>query len=329
MDYLAIGEKGMTYMVVDYRRAADLFLKATKKAPTKNAKMRYYYYYLYTMILRELHFDATKSELKFLREKFLDNKGEPPHFRVSASFCLGVVLSTQGGRGLAGDAYREGLLVAQQMEKEEGHIMVYSDDGEFPASYFIGSHCRTIRNNLSILMGRGRLPGYRGAEKVRNDGTSMPIVGNFEKVSITPNNVCELSRNRVVERAEAVGGERCDHCAKSAQSLGLQRLQTCSRCQFMYYCSKECQTSAWMAGHKQACRKKNQIKTGDYMKLVRLVRNDGLNGELVRVLERQEGTDRTAVGSEEQQKSRQVEILSTGATMLVLTSNLKHIRPAR
>jgi len=43
------------------------------------------------------------------------------------------------------------------------------------------------------------------------------------------------------------------------------KLDCCSRCKMAYYCSKACQTKQWRAGHKQACRKKGEIRPGDVM----------------------------------------------------------------
>jgi hypothetical protein len=327
MEYQKIGLKGLA--AADrgaYRDAANLCLKAVKKAPIKIAKMRYYYFYMYTMILRELHFDATESELKFLQTKFLDSPLEPPHFRVSASLCLGVVRSSQGDRELAADAYREGILIGKHATPTEKAAMVYSDDGEFPASYFMESTCGTIANNLSILTGRGRVPGYTACAEVRNDGTPMPIVGAFEKVCLSQDNVGELMENKVLERVQKVGGEKCDCCGKSRQALGLAHLEVCSRCRFMFYCGKDCQKASWRAGHKKACRKPDQIEVGDYMKLAGLGSRRELNGEIVKVVE---SAGMTSTGGDKEPLRYKVELLSTRNTVSTSNENLKHIRPAK
>jgi hypothetical protein len=47
-------------------------------------------------------------------------------------------------------------------------------------------------------------------------------------------------------------GGFCAHCGTVA---GVQvRLHSCSACQAVQYCSKECQTAAWYGGHKEQCK---------------------------------------------------------------------------
>lgn len=53
-----------------------------------------------------------------------------------------------------------------------------------------------------------------------------------------------------------------------------------------YYCSRDCQREAWTnEGHKQCCRKPNQILPGDFMLLTGLQRRLDWNGHIVRVNE--------------------------------------------
>ena len=51
-----------------------------------------------------------------------------------------------------------------------------------------------------------------------------------------------------------------------------------------YYCSSECQTAQWKAGHKQHCRKPGEIKPGDYLKIQDIQSKPQLNGLVVQVL---------------------------------------------
>ena len=43
----------------------------------------------------------------------------------------------------------------------------------------------------------------------------------------------------------------CQHCRATEAMLG--DFKACSRCKAVHYCSKDCQTSDWKAGHKKAC----------------------------------------------------------------------------
>lgn len=68
---------------------------------------------MHSSILRELHFKASDSDIATLQNKFLENENEPPHFRVEAAFCLGVILSHALDREQAAEMYREGLNIAR------------------------------------------------------------------------------------------------------------------------------------------------------------------------------------------------------------------------
>lgn len=71
----------------------------------------------------------------------------------------------------------------------------------------------------------------------------------------------------LAERLWSIGGKSCDCCKKTLEELGVTTLDCCSRCLKAYYCSKSCARKQWRAGHKQACRKKGEIKPGDVMRL--------------------------------------------------------------
>ena len=116
----------------------------------------------------------------------------------------------------------------------------------------------------------------------------------------------------------SVGGDKCDVCSLTRATLG-RTLNCCSRCKLAYYCSKECQVSAWKNGHKQACRKPGQIKVGDIMKIARV--HPAADGQLVRIV----GTDPNRPG----RWMVQLLIVSQCPPSSYATENLVHIRPAK
>jgi MYND finger len=116
-----------------------------------------------------------------------------------------------------------------------------------------------------------------------------------------------------------VGGNKCDCCGKTLEELAVHRLDTCSRCKLVYYCSVACGTKAWKAGHKKHCRKKHEILKGDIMRLFNLTSKPQLNGQLVEVL----GPDPNADGRWQTKLS----VNSNGRTMSISTEKLRHIRP--
>ena len=44
----------------------------------------------------------------------------------------------------------------------------------------------------------------------------------------------------------------CESCAREREP-GERKFQRCSGCQFVHYCSRECQVSDWREGHKAMC----------------------------------------------------------------------------
>jgi hypothetical protein len=59
---------------------------------------------------------------------------------------------------------------------------------------------------------------------------------------------------------------RCDQCLKKKDNNN-NILQTCSRCQSVYYCDRSCQKSSWISHHKLLCPlyKKSKIEMDDEM----------------------------------------------------------------
>lgn len=78
-----------------------------------------------------------------------------------------------------------------------------------------------------------------------------------------PLNIVMREAKHILSNADgdAVDGPvHCAHCGK-AETAG-HRLERCSKCHLAFYCSRECQVSAWRDGHKLLC--------GDADKLLRL-----------------------------------------------------------
>lgn len=99
-------------------------------------------------------------------------------------------------------------------------------------------------------------------------------------------------------------------------------MKVCTRCQFAYYCSPDCQRAAWKIGHKQTCRKPSERKVGDQMYLKDLQKRGDLNGRLIWLVE-PDGEDRWAVRVCFSQSDEEEANFSVGS------DKLYHIRPAR
>lgn len=48
-------------------------------------------------------------------------------------------------------------------------------------------------------------------------------------------------------------GTHCAFCGR-VEDKGGPKMQFCSRCKCMYYCSRDCQAKHWKAGHKKTCK---------------------------------------------------------------------------
>jgi len=196
----------------DLRGACDKFLAATLAAPSVWSPHRFKCFMMHTMILRELHFKASESDIKTLRKKFLRNVNEPPHFRVQASFALGVLETNRGDRETAAEMYREGLIIAREASPEEKAKTVQSDDGPVPVALLIETDSKIIESNLSILSGTGPTMEKHPCEYKRDFGKkdAMPPIGDtialtsgvLEHSSFSEENVELLAR--LMERATMV-----------------------------------------------------------------------------------------------------------------------------
>lgn len=122
----------------------------------------------------------------------------------------------------------------------------------------------------------------------------------------------------LIERMGA-GGAKCDCCGEKAEKMESGELLQCSRCQQAYYCSVTCQKRQWKAGHKQACRKPDQVERGDIMLVKGIASKPELNRKLVKIIRAANGEGRWEVSFQ-----------GTNNNNISLSSkNLVHIRPAK
>jgi len=318
--YLLLCDQGMILAQQgDLRGACNKFLASALAAPSVWAPHRYKSFMMHTMILRELHFKASPSDVTTLLDKFLKNSKEPPHFRVQSSFALGVVLTNLGDRETAADVYRQGLGIASAASVEEKARMVESDDGAMTVGYIVTTDAQSIESNLSILNGQGRTMPQHPSLQRRDFGNKdvMPNIGPDIAISVRKgDDVEELAS--VMQRVLVVGGNSCDGCGKTLKELGVDKFDCCARCELAYYCCKPCQKKAWRSGHKEACRAPDQIVPGDYMMLTGLIKKPRLNGNVGLIQ-----------GPTDKEGRWMVKVSGSKDSLSIATRNLHHIRPAK
>ena len=295
----------------EWRLAADKYLEATLKAPSKWAENRYHIFHGYTTILRDSghNLSPTHADIKALKRMAKDEV-EPILFRVEAGFTLGVLRWDSGEREKAAEHYRRVLDLAPTASSLETSRRVATTGADGRSLQFqlvgevINETVGTVRDNLNILENpRGAYIGPR-SQDARVTGIPMTPRGEPDPEIL---------------RRLAVGGSECDCCHVKRNQVDQHELLRCGRCKNAYYCSSACQKQQWRAGHKQACRAPGQIEAGDYMKLKGLVSRPELNSRVGRVV-------RAAPG-----QSGRWEVMVPGLSnsISVATEKLVHIRPAK
>ncbi|KLO18148.1 hypothetical protein SCHPADRAFT_131607 [Schizopora paradoxa] len=53
-------------------------------------------------------------------------------------------------------------------------------------------------------------------------------------------------------------GRKCENCGKAEQEVSMFK---CAACTSVYYCSKKCQTISWKNGHREKCKKTEEVKS--------------------------------------------------------------------
>ena len=319
----------MAYHRGAHREAADEYLKAVLAAPDAwmpqdGIATRFHTFQGYLSILRENYFLPSKEELKLLENEFVDNEKEPVCFRVEAAFTVALMQYDKGHREDTAYLYRKALAIAETVTPGElEHLSPGTDidpvtgqpklNTALSIKILLQQTVDQIKSNLRILECAGALPINHPIETIhkRSDGTSYPKKIRNSFAAGDPRKSTEYIRR------SAVGGSQCDACGKTLQELQRETLQQCSRCQMAYYCGEDCQKDAWRNGHKQACRKRGEIKLDDIMRLDGLQSKPELNGIFVKVV------------SEQANGRCGVELMDLKATQIsVKPENLQHLRPA-
>mmetsp|Transcript_8842 Transcript_8842/g.27164 ORF Transcript_8842/g.27164 Transcript_8842/m.27164 type:complete len:376 (-) Transcript_8842:1336-2463(-) len=196
--------------------------------------------------------------------------GDDANARAHAYFEAGILAYQHSDRARAARMYRLCLAIP----KLDADVCTLNQRGMLTkGSLMLADVQLNARKNLDELEGLGHAAERR--ETTRPDqskGVSVSDVGCLELAPFA-GMALRLSRS-----------DACDECGKQCDLD--EKLQVCSVCKTRYYCSRECQTTAWTRkpfGHKLACRKLGELKQGDCAQLRNLVRRQDLNGRIVRI----------------------------------------------
>ena len=103
---------------------------------------------------------------------------------------------------------------------------------------------------LGMIYLKGGFVIERDLEKSKSYFQKSHLQGNYyankfvEKLDLSPQNILEN-----VDKLSPQNSKKCSFCNSHSSQL-----KVCSRCKFVFYCSRECQTKDWKF-HKNNCKK--------------------------------------------------------------------------
>jgi hypothetical protein len=306
----------------NWRLCADKYLEAyTACSPSWRGK--YNCWSGFTSVLREDRFLPSAADIATLRT-VAKSKGARHLERVVAYFTLGHCLYALAydNREGAGRSYRRAInLIDSATDAHRAESVILPDEA---AMDFMPKSCGPLLDDFGVRAQQNLLSmnGSRGssaalAAKMAQD-FALGVQGRiyYQHAVFGPSIQDVQATSAEINRRLALGGAVCDKCSAAADGRELQR---CSRCGMAYYCNVACQKAAWKAGHKQACRKQDEVEVGDWMKLSGLVNRPELNGAIVEVL----GPVHDSLG----RWSVDTTIGGGGRAMSVASDKLEHLRP--
>lgn len=300
------------YRQRDRRRIADLSLAIVRAAPSPWAYGRYHFFQNYAKFLVGIANHSDKEAFP----SFLSSSQEPALFRASAACGLAQFFAPDiNDKELRADYYRQAIAIVEHMDRQDLDRPLVTPDN--PSS--------TVRAEIReiLSLSKGFLRVFENPYGLEANAAIAEVMGaDHDVVRHHFNLSIEQHYPPELQSRLGIGGSACDCCGKSLEELGVTRLDCCKRCKMAYYCSTDCQRTQWKAGHKQACRKSDEIQPGDIMVVRGLVARPDLNGEVVRVKDRNGAMEGRWVVKLFRSASGQQQWFSIGGDKLF------HIRPA-
>jgi uncharacterized C2H2 Zn-finger protein len=273
--FKALFDRGIALMDQGrHREGADTLMEAVLAAPSVWTKYRFTAFQTFCQSKRGA---LTENDVKLLK-RFLHNTEEPAVYRAQAAALVASgTVQLEGNVHDAAEYYRLGLDCINSSPAEHDDKVIifppYARNPDVTVKRFLRKMKLTLEANVGYT--EGNYPSMDTVETLK----SMGVQTSFKMQCVGLKN----EEEDLMKRTQA-GGTHCDCCNKSTKELQMEELLKCGRCQMVFYCSTDCQRKAWNGGHKQACRKKGQVKVGDDMQLGGLANRKDLNGRFVKVV---------------------------------------------
>lgn len=275
----------------NYRLMADKAKEAVQSANEKKwFPGRYEFFHIYTTSFGQEHYNnmmPNDSDWDFL-DKLSKDESEPILFRAEAALAFASIKEKIGDLEEAAEKYRETLDMNDKASDEEK-----------------GRTARTW-NRGGIV----EKPVATVLQEIQSSAEAM--LAELETYPIA------IPGASFVQDRLVVGGSKCDCCKKKRNDVdgGLLR---CSRCKLAYYCTPVCQERQWRKGHKKCCRKPDDFRVGDAVRVRGLISRPDLNKMAGSIL---------ASAPDGRWEVELPTPRSFSGTYSVASKNLSHVRPA-
>jgi hypothetical protein len=273
----------------DRRAAADKFLEAVLEAPSKSTEHRFQALRSFLQILYDDRCKlCTKNDVKLIKKRFVENEKEPAVYRALAAQQIAAFYFLKERDIIkAKDKLDRALELIAESPREDDNKLLLSPPITDP------NGANTVKQNLDKVKSEIKQTLYdlnvdpltkEESQEVREIHSdfcgSNAIIDRFTREGRSALHWYTSLRIQ----HQQTGGSYCDCCQKAEGELEVNLLK-CLGCHMTFYCSKECQTKQWKAGHNKACRKRGQIKLGDIMILSDVEGREDLDDRFVRIRE--------------------------------------------
>jgi hypothetical protein len=271
----------------DLRAAADKYMEAVLAAPSKWKKHRCFAFRSFIQIVLYDIKLCTKNDIKLFKKRFVENEEEPVVYRAAACQQIAAFYVFKEKHFIkATDKYKQALeLITESPLEDDNKLLCFPPFTPSDGANTVKQQLDKLKSGLKQALDelKGDPPTQEEAEELRELHSILCGPNAFDVSTLEGKSA--LNRYMSLRfKHHMAGGSHCDCCQKVESELE-ERFMKCSICKLTLYCSKECQTKQWKAGHKKACRKRGQIKQRDIMVIIGVEGREDLDYRFVRICE--------------------------------------------